>query len=132
MRVTVVEALRPGAKLLESLQARDDQAVLHVTSSEWVSTCAGAKCTGFVHVKSMRDQQSVARHVYYSYVLGEFRTRSSLGLRLATAGQRLVGAQEPARLIAYSVDGEALELDELAELAVVQRSVETALATGKS
>ena len=127
MRVTVVEALQPGLKLQESQLARNDQALWNETSRERVSACAGAKCTGFVHVRSMSDQQSAARHVYYSYVLGEFRTRSSLALRLATAGQRLVGGAEPARLIAYSVDGEALALDELAD---IQRSVDAALAIG--
>lgn len=128
VRVTVVEALRPGLKLHESQLAQHDQAIWADLSSAPVSGCAGANCTGFVHAIWRHGQQSAVRHVYYSYAIGDYRTRSSLGLRLATAGLRLVGSADRPRLIGYSVDGEALAPD---ELAVVQHGIEAALASNK-
>ena len=114
--LTLVETRVPGAKLLPALVLPRAEAGWRDVSRETTTACDGAHCVRLVHSLWKNDEEHLVRHVYYGYSIGRLQTHSGLLLRLATALSRLTGKRDPARLLAFSVDGEALNADQFSAI----------------
>ena len=113
--VSLVETLVAGAKLIPDGLFADrrsawlDVARAPLTACSDAERALPAECVQLVHLLRKSDDAQVVRHIYYGYSIGRFQTSSTLLIRLATAATRLAGHRNATRLIAFSVDGEALD-----------------------
>lgn len=113
MNVMLIEPLSSEAKFQESQLAPRNQEGWNEIGTERLETCAASKCVRFVHSRWLQDRNSLTRHVFYTYALGDFRTDSKLALRIATGWQRLIRSGLTPRLIGFTVDGDIPSSEEL-------------------
>jgi exosortase len=114
LRVVIIDALSPDAKLPESSVAPRDAYVWREKRIENEVGCLASSCIEVRHTTWQRDRGRQLQHAYYVYSIGEFMTSSRLALRAAHGWHRLFGGRENPRLIGVVSDAHIIDGDELA------------------
>jgi hypothetical protein len=115
LRIVVVEALGPAAKLPASPPSSDEPVPpWREKATRAAVGCAHAGCVTFTHATWERDRGQRVRDVYFAYAVGRLVTDSRLALRVAQGWDRLAGHGEHPRLIGFVSEGASLDVDEVA------------------
>jgi exosortase len=113
LQVEVVQAREQREKLSESVLAPSESEGWRDIQRQTLRTCSTNECIGFIHQIWQRSASTSLRHSYATFVVGDLMTASQLLLRARTGWAVLTGDAVHPRLIAITVDGEPISLQEL-------------------
>ena len=109
----VIQARRQGDKLSEIVVAPSESEGWLDIQRGTLRTCSVNGCAGFIHQVWQSSASTPLRHTYVTFVVADVMTASQLLLRARTGWAVLIGDAVNPRLIAITVDGEALSPHEL-------------------
>lgn len=124
MQVMVIETLAANAKLPDSRFTPLERESWHDVRAQKETSCVALKCVTLLHTTWQRGAQSLPRHVYYAYNIGNFSTDSRLALRAAQGWNRLVAGPHHPQLIGLTFEGDAPAINHVAS---VYLQIQTAL-----
>lgn len=124
MQVAIVETLSSAAKLQDSKLAPRDKYLWRERQVRTEAACDASDCFTLLHSTWQRDKSRELRHVYYAYSIGNLTTDSRFRIRAAHGWQRLTRGGDRPRMIAFTLDDAAPDVD---ELAAAFRNIQAAL-----
>ena len=113
LQVDVVQARHRSDKLSERIVALPETEGWRDIQRRTARACSASGCTGVIHQIWRRSASTPLRHTYVTFMIGDAMTASQLLLRARTAWAVLTGDAVNPRLIAMTVDGEAMSSQEL-------------------
>jgi len=113
LQVDVIQTRRHGDKLSEFVVAPSEAEGWGDIQREIVRTCSVKGCAGVIHRVWQSTVGTSLRHTYVTFVIADVMTASQLLFRARTGWALLKGDAVHPRLIAITVDGQAISPDEL-------------------
>jgi len=129
LEVAIVEALSPSAKVSESSVTPDDRKIWREKQVGSEEGCVGSNCVVFTHSIWQREKRQRLRHVYFVYSIGNFVTGSKFVSRARQGWNTLTRGRDNPRLIAFTSENPALDID---QLAVMLQAIRAALSGPQS
>ena len=113
LQMDVIQARRHGDKLSEIVVAPPQTEGWRDIQRRPLRACSAKGCAGVIHQIWQSSATTSLRHTYVTFVVGDVMTASQLLLRACTGWAVLMGDAVNSRLIAITVDGQAISPHEL-------------------
>jgi hypothetical protein len=113
LQIDVIQARRHGDKLSEIVVAPPQPGGWRDIQRRPLRACSARGCAEVVHQIWQSSATTSLRHTYVTFVVGDVMTASQLLLRARTGWAVLMGDAVNSRLIAITVDGQAISPHEL-------------------
>ncbi len=102
MEVVLITPVSDTGRLIKSsLHPEDNERIWRHTDTGRHRDCLGYSCITFVHTTWKRKGSNDARHIFYTYYVGDLVTDSKLTFRLARGWNRLTGSPGSVGLIGF-------------------------------